>query len=68
MNFLDHVLFLGKLSQYDQVIIALIARSLKIVTYEKKYIEAGMTRCVVSSKTHFRFFLEISSKHVQHCA
>ena len=35
MNFLDHVLFLGKLSQYDQVITALIARSLTIVTYEK---------------------------------
>lgn len=27
-----------------------------------------MTRCGVSSKTHFRFFLEISNKHVQHCA
>ena len=27
-----------------------------------------MTRCVVSSKTHFRFFSEISSKHIQHCA
>ena len=35
MNFLDRVLFLRKSSQYDQVIIALIARSLKIVTYEK---------------------------------